>query len=99
MLALMTTDDVADVYPYFQGSDRGSFTKEIELDSKILARKHLVRAYIPAGYVENPLRRFPVFYMQDGKNLFFPEEAFLGREWRWTKRYAARLDERRSIGS
>jgi predicted alpha/beta superfamily hydrolase len=22
-----------------------------------------------------------VFYMQDGKNLFFPEEAFLGREW------------------
>jgi predicted alpha/beta superfamily hydrolase len=82
MLALMTTNDVADVYPYFQGSDRGSFTKEIELDSKILSRKHLLRAYIPAGYAENPLRRFPVFYMQDGKNLFFPEEAFLGREWR-----------------
>jgi predicted alpha/beta superfamily hydrolase len=37
--------------------------------------------YLPPGYHQNPLRRFPVLYMQDGKNLFFPEEAFEGREW------------------
>src|SRR4029079_7096896 len=43
---------------------------------------HVVRAYIPAGYEENPLRRYPVIYMQDGKNLFFPDDASLGNEWR-----------------
>lgn len=81
MLALMTTADGADVYPYFEGSERGTFSDVVSLDSKILDRSHQVRAYVPAGYWENPLRKFPVFYMQDGKNLFFPEEAFLGREW------------------
>jgi hypothetical protein len=30
------------------------------------------------GYDENTLNRFPVVYMQDGQNLFFPEEAFMG---------------------
>lgn len=50
----------------------------IERDSAILGRKHLVCVYLPPGYDENTLRRYPVLYMQDGKNLFFPEEAFLG---------------------
>jgi predicted alpha/beta superfamily hydrolase len=81
MLVLMTTDDVADVHPYFEGSDRGSFSPPMTIASTILARDHILRVYIPAGYHENPLRRFPVVYMQDGKNLFFPEEAFLGQGW------------------
>jgi predicted alpha/beta superfamily hydrolase len=81
MLALMTTDDAANVYPYFEGSDRGSFLPLVTLPSKILGREHKLRAYLPAGYAENPLRRFPVFYMQDGKNLFFPDEAFGGQDW------------------
>ncbi len=38
--------------------------------------------YLAPGYHENPLKRFPVLSMQDGKNLFFPDEAFLGRRWR-----------------
>jgi predicted alpha/beta superfamily hydrolase len=81
MLLVMTTEGIPDVYPYFEGSETGSFSPLIERDSPILGRKHLVRLYLPPGYHENPLRRFPVLYMQDGKNLFFPEEAFLGREW------------------
>ena len=81
LLALLTTEQTGDVYPHFEGSDRGSFSEVVELDSTILGRKHLLRAYLPAGYRENPLRRYGVLYMQDGKNLFFPEEAFLGREW------------------
>jgi predicted alpha/beta superfamily hydrolase len=81
LLALLTTEQTGDVYPHFEGSDRGSFSEVVEIDSTILGRKHLLRAYLPAGYHENPLRRYSVFYMQDGKNLFFPEEAFLGREW------------------
>jgi len=81
-LALMTTTALGELYPYFDGAELGSFSDLIEFDSAILGRKHLLRVYLPAGYAENPLRRYPVFYMQDGKNLFFPEEAFLGRDWK-----------------
>ena len=82
MLLLMTSEAVPDVYPYFEGEETGSFTTTIEIDSEILGRKQLLRVYLPPGYRQNPLRRFPVCYMQDGKNLFFPEDAFLGREWK-----------------
>lgn len=81
MIALMTTEAVGDVYPHFEGAETGSFSPLVERDSGILGRKHRVRVYLPPGYAENPLRRYPVFYMQDGGNLFFPEEAFLGRDW------------------
>ncbi len=81
MLLLMTSDSVPDVFPYFEGKAAGSFTPQVEIESRILGRKHLLRTYLPPGYGQNPLRRFPVVYMQDGKNLFFPEDAFLGRVW------------------
>jgi predicted alpha/beta superfamily hydrolase len=81
MLVLMTIQGKTDVFPYFEGSETGTFTEVLERDSAILGRKHLLRVYLPPGYRENTLRRYPVLYMQDGKNLFFPEEAFLGREW------------------
>lgn len=29
----------------------------------------------------NGLEKYPVLFMQDGKNLFFPDEAFAGRNW------------------
>jgi predicted alpha/beta superfamily hydrolase len=82
VIALMTNRLAGDVYPHFDGSAQGSFSNLVEIDSVILGRKHLLRVYLPPGYRENPLRRYSVVYMQDGKNLFFPEEAFLGREWR-----------------
>ena len=81
MLLLMTSTTTADVYPCFEGEHKGTLTDVLELASPILGRPHLARVYLPPGYHENPLRRFPVIYMQDGKNLFFPEEAFLGRDW------------------
>jgi predicted alpha/beta superfamily hydrolase len=81
MLVLMTIHGKSDVFPYFEGPATGSFTEVLERDSAILGRKHLLCVYLPPGYRENTLRRYPVLYMQDGKNLFFPEEAFLGREW------------------
>ncbi len=81
MLVIMTTEAVRDVFPYFAGSEKGSFSPVLERDSSILGRKHLARVYLPPGYHENSLRRVPVLYMQDGKNLFFPEEAFQGRHW------------------
>jgi predicted alpha/beta superfamily hydrolase len=36
---------------------------------------------VPPGYYENTLSTYPVAFMQDGQNLFFPEEAFMGSDW------------------
>jgi predicted alpha/beta superfamily hydrolase len=80
-LLSMTSTLPADVYPYFEAPDVGSLSPVLALESTILGRSHLARVYRPPGYDENTLRRYPVIYMQDGKNLFFPDEAFLGREW------------------
>lgn len=68
------------VYPFFRGSpDHGRITRlhTVEADG----RSWRMRFYLPPGYGENPLKRYPVLYMHDGTNLFFPHEAFMGREW------------------
>src|SRR6185436_18449607 len=81
MLVLMTSAGARESYPQFHGAATGSLSAVIERASAILGRRHLLRIYLPPGYDENTLRRYPVLYMQDGKNLFFPEEAFLGQDW------------------
>jgi enterochelin esterase-like enzyme len=81
LLVVMTHEGGRDVYPGFFSSAAGTFAPLIEIPSAILGRNHSVRVYLPAGYEENPLQRHPVLYMQDGRNLFFPDEAFGGREW------------------
>ncbi|MEN0065181.1 MAG: alpha/beta hydrolase-fold protein [Myxococcota bacterium] len=43
---------------------------------------HEVRVFLPPGYDENPLQRYPVVYMQDGHNVFFAEESAFGAHWR-----------------
>jgi enterochelin esterase-like enzyme len=41
-----------------------------------------VIVYLPPGYEGEPLRSYPVLYMQDGQNLFDPETSFIrGRTW------------------
>jgi predicted alpha/beta superfamily hydrolase len=68
------------LYPYFDGSEHGRVSDIMHFDVDGVRRA--VRIYLPPGYAQNPLRRFPVVYMQDGQNLFFPDEAFAGTEWR-----------------
>jgi predicted alpha/beta superfamily hydrolase len=80
-LVLTTADGTRDIYPFFHDPEQGTILDVITFASSILKREHNLRVYLPAGYEENPLRSYPVMYMQDGSNLFFPEEAFLGREW------------------
>ncbi|NOT31066.1 MAG: hypothetical protein HOP15_11515 [Planctomycetes bacterium] len=70
-----------DVYPSFFSGLRGRITERVLYSSRSLGRELPLRVYLPPGYAENTLKRYPVLYMQDGQNLFFPEEAFLGREW------------------
>ncbi len=37
--------------------------------------------YLPPGYDTDTVRRYPVFYLHDGQNIFDAATAFLGQEW------------------
>ena len=80
-LLLMEEKDQRISYPHFFGSERGRYSKLIEFPSKILNRTHALRVYLPPGYDENTLATYAVAFMQDGQNMFFPEEAFMGQTW------------------
>ena len=80
-LLIMAARHARVVYPYFFSDPRGYFLPLIEMESAILGRKHRLRVYLPPGYEENTLSHYPLAYMQDGQNLFFPEEAFRQRDW------------------
>lgn len=80
-LVHMTRPEPRDVYPHFFSEGGGHVTKIQTMHSLVLGREVRMRFYLPPGYSENLLKRYPVVYMHDGKNLFFPEEAFHGREW------------------
>lgn len=82
------------LYPYFFSETRGHVSDVLHVGAGDTS--HAVRVYHPAGYEENPLRRFPVVYMHDGNNLFFPEEAFRGNEWQ-VDETMDRLDEMNAI--
>lgn len=70
------------IYPHFFSADHGEVSAPLTLHSSALGREVVARVYQPPGYWENTLKKYPVLYMHDGKNLFFPEEAFSGQEWR-----------------
>jgi len=71
-----------DVYPHFFGDAGCSECGIIRRRSSDGLREHALRVFYPPGYDENTLESFPVVYMQDGQNLFFPQEAFGGNPWR-----------------
>lgn len=61
----------------------GEFHLHPRFHSRFLATDRDVLAWLPPGYYSEPLRRFPVLYLQDGQNLFNPETAFVrGQDWR-----------------
>jgi len=80
-LVLMEEEDQRIMYPFFFASEQGRFSDLVEFPSQILGRNHYLRVYLPPGYDENTLATYPAAFMQDGQNLFFPEEAFLGQTW------------------
>ena len=79
--SLWKKDDGWISYPVFFSPNHGKFSELIEFESAILNRVHRIRAYVPCGYYENTLATYPVAFMQDGQNLFFPDEAFMGSDW------------------
>ncbi len=91
---LSAHDPDPEIWPAFFVSPRGEVSELIRFDGP--GRSHAVRVYTPPGYAENTLRTYPVLYMQDGKNLFFPEEAFGGQEWH-VDETMDRLDQMNSL--
>jgi predicted alpha/beta superfamily hydrolase len=81
-LLLMTEADRRVFYPFFFSPEHRRFSRLVEFPSQILDRNHRLRVHVPPGYDENTLASYPVAYMQDGQNLFFPKEAFRGQEWK-----------------
>jgi enterochelin esterase-like enzyme len=59
----------------------GTFRVHADVESQFLAHKRNVLVMLPPGYDEEPERRYPVFYMNDGQNLFDATTAFGGQEW------------------
>ena len=54
-----------------------------EFSSHIFRNRRNVRVWLPPGYdlPENSARRYPVFYLNDGQNLFDPATSFTGVTW------------------
>jgi predicted alpha/beta superfamily hydrolase len=55
-----------------------------EFSSRIFRNKRMLRVWVPSGYdePENAGQRYPVFYLNDGQNLFESSTSFTGIEWR-----------------
>jgi len=54
-----------------------------ELQSRIFRNTRKLRIWLPPGYSapENQARHYPVFYLNDGQNLFDPATAYIGVDW------------------
>src|SRR5215469_7900514 len=55
-----------------------------EFTSRVFRNKRMLRIWTPPEYdhPENSGRRYPVFYLNDGQNLFESSTSFTGVEWR-----------------
>lgn len=54
-----------------------------EFESRIFRNRRFLRVWLPPAYdnAENVGRRYPVFYVNDGQNLFEASTSFTGVEW------------------
>jgi predicted alpha/beta superfamily hydrolase len=54
-----------------------------ELQSRVFRNTRMLRVWLPPAYSvpENQGRHYPVFYLNDGQNLFDPATAYIGVDW------------------
>jgi predicted alpha/beta superfamily hydrolase len=74
-------------------------TSELNMP-QLEGRRRTVRVMLPPGYHQEPRRRYPVLYMQDGHNLFSQADASFGVHWQigeTMRRLASEGDTRRII--
>jgi predicted alpha/beta superfamily hydrolase len=82
VLVLRERQAALDVFPHFAEDASCHVCTLFEIPSSYEERGYDARVFLPPGYDENELQRFPVLYMQDGQNLFFPNGAAHGKHWR-----------------
>ncbi|MBN9118536.1 MAG: esterase [Planctomycetes bacterium] len=63
------------------GWGRNSVRYHPEFTSRFLPHARTISVWLPPGYGSDPDRRYPVFYMHDGQNLFDAHTAFAGNPW------------------
>ena len=68
-----------------------------ELQSRIFRNTRMLRVWLPPGYSapENQGRYYPVFYLNDGQNLFDPATAYIGVDWQADEAAARLIRENR----
>jgi len=71
------------------GWGRSSIEYHHNFASRFVPHPRTISVWLPPGYELDPGRRYPVFYMHDGQNLFDPETAFAGNPW-WANEVAER---------
>lgn len=59
---------------------RGSIERH-QVKSKILDNEREIDIYLPPSYQKSKNKTYPVLYMHDGNNLFYPEISFGGVHW------------------
>ncbi|HET8921974.1 MAG TPA: alpha/beta hydrolase-fold protein [Candidatus Acidoferrum sp.] len=60
----------------------GQLRKHEQFRSRFLRNQRDLIVYAPPGYYEQPSRRFPILYLQDGQNLFDGATSFIpGQDW------------------
>lgn len=54
-----------------------------EFQSRTFRNTRMLRVWVPPGYKapENEARHYPVFYLNDGQNLFDPATSYIGVDW------------------
>jgi predicted alpha/beta superfamily hydrolase len=65
-----------------RGWGQTSVSYHPDFPSRLLPHARTISVWLPPGYGLEPQRRFPVFYMHDGQNLFDAHTAFAGNPWR-----------------
>jgi predicted alpha/beta superfamily hydrolase len=65
--------------PYRRAQDEGRLRLHSRFPTKYLSTPRDIVVYLPPGC--DASARYPVFYLQDGQNLFDPATAFNGQDW------------------
>ena len=81
-LAIPASATRLEIYPYFREDTRCSVCELMPPLRSPSGAQHRFRVFLPPGYSENTLKKYPVLYMHDGHNLFLKEEAFVGNTWK-----------------
>jgi len=95
-LAVTTSSALLEIHPYFHEDAHCSVCELMPPLASASGAQHRFRVFLPPGYYENTLKKYPVLYMHDGHNLFFKEEAFVGNTWR-TDEVLGMLDKMNAI--